>query len=376
MLRKIIFAGIAVTLIVGTLIFIKLGQFSSMSKAAENMQFPPVTVTAATIQQTDWEQYISATASVTAVEGVIVSAEANGRITRIGFDSDQNIEIGDVLVQLDTSSELAQLAASRASAKQAKADLKRLQSLNKKQAVSEDAVEQARTEVKEAEAQVKIVKAEIDKRTIHAPFSGRLGIRRVNQGQVLSVGDPIVALQKLDQVYIDFSVPQQKIRSLSRKMKVRVRSDATPDDVFHGEITAVALEVDPVTRNLQVRALVDNPEQKLRTGMFVNVELILPTSRKVLPVPSTAILYAPFGNSVFVIDEQKDESNEAPKKVLRQQFVILGQARGDFVDVINGLVNGETVVTSGVFKLQPGSEVTIDNTLAPQPSLTPNPSDS
>jgi membrane fusion protein (multidrug efflux system) len=310
------------------------------------------------------------------VQGVIVSAESGGRIDTLKFDSDQTVEQGQILVQLDTSSEKAQLASSKASATQARADLKRLKSLSKKSAVSEDAVEQARTEVKEAEAQVEVIKAEIDKKTIHAPFSGRLGIRQVNQGQVLSVGDPIVALQNLEQVYIDFSVPQQKLRALSRNMNVRVRSDASPDDVFHGEITAVSLEVDPVTRNIQVRAVVDNPEQKLRTGMFVNIELILPDSRKVLPIPATAVLYAPFGNSVFVIDEQKDEGSSETSQVLRQQFVILGQARGDFVDVTDGLKDGETVVTSGVFKLQSGAKVVIDNTLAPEPSLDPDPSDS
>jgi membrane fusion protein (multidrug efflux system) len=376
MIKTLLAAGVAASAIVATLVFIKLGQFGAMGDAAANMTLPPVTVTATTVSSAEWEQYISATASVTAVQGVIVSAEASGRVTDIRFDSDQSIDEGQVLVQLDTRTEKAQLASSRASAAQARADLKRLRSLSEKSAVSDDAVEQARTEVKEAEAQVEVIEAEIDKKTIHAPFSGRLGIRRVNQGQVLSVGDPIVALQKLDQVYIDFSVPQQKIRSLSRNMKVRVRSDATPDDVFHGEITAVALEVDPVTRNLQVRALVDNPEEKLRNGMFVNVELVLPESRKVLPVPATAVLYAPFGNSVFVIDEQKDEESGDTSKVLRQQFVVLGQARGDFVDVTDGLQDGETVVTSGVFKLQPGSQVKIDNSLAPEPSLTPQPRDS
>jgi len=376
MIKKIVVAGIAALSLVGLLVFIKLGQFGAMGEAAANMQFPPVTVTAATVEATEWEQYIPATASVTAVEGVVVSAEAGGRVTSIRFDSDQSVNKGDILVQLDTSSERAQLASSRASAEQARADLKRLTSLSKKSAVSEDAVEQARTELKEAEAQVEVIKADIDKKTMHAPFSGRLGIRRVNQGQVLSIGDPIVALQKLDQVYIDFTVPQQKIRSLSRDMSLRVTSDATPDDVFSGKISAVALEVDPVTRNLQVRALVDNPDEKLRIGMFVNVELILPQSRQVLAVPATAVLYATFGNSVFVIDEKQDEESGKTQTVLRQQFVILGQARGDFVDVTEGLKDGETVVTSGVFKLQPGAQVKIDNTLAPAPELDPKPADS
>jgi membrane fusion protein (multidrug efflux system) len=177
-------------------------------------------------------------------------------------------------------------------------------------------------------------------------------------------------------VYVDFSVPQQKLSQLTRNLQVRVRSDATPGVVFNGEITAVNLEVDPVTRNVQVRTLVDNPDEKLRTGMFVNVQLVLPETKAVLPVPATAVLYAPFGNSVFVVDEQTDENTGETSLVLRQQFVILGQARGDYVDVTEGLKDGETVVTSGVFKLRSGTRVNIDNKLAPQPSLEPKLSDS
>lgn len=376
MLKKILIAGIAVTLLVGTLVFVKLGQFGAMEEAASKMAFPPETVTASTASHAQWEQFIPATASVSAVKGVLASAEAGGRVTKIKFDSGDSVIEGQVLVQLDISSEKAQLASNKASASQARAELKRVRSLITKNLISEDAVDRAITHVKETEAQVEVVKASLDKKTIRAPFAGRLGIRQVNQGQILSIGDPIVALQMLSRVYVDFSVPQQKMLQISRDMKVRVKSDATPDDVFNGEITAVNLEVDPLTRNVQVRARVENPDEKLRTGMFVNVELILPDTLKVLPIPATAVLYAPFGNSVFVIDEKKNEETGETQKVLRQQFVILGQARGDYVDVTDGLKNGETVVTSGVFKLHSGSQVIIDNTLAPKPSLEPNPKDS
>jgi len=376
MLKKILIAGIAVTLLVGAIVSVKLGQFGTMEEAASKMMFPPETVTASTVSDDQWEQFIPATASVTAVQGVLVSAEAGGRVTKITFDSGDSVIEGQVLVQLDTGSENAQLASNKASAAQARADLKRVRSLIAKNLVSEDAVDQATTHVKETEAQVEVIKASLDKKTIRAPFTGRLGIRQVNQGQILSIGDPIVALQMLSRVYVDFSVPQQKMLQIAQDMKVRVKSDATPDDVFNGEITAVNLEVDPVTRNVQVRAVVENPDEKLRTGMFVNVELILPDTQKVLPIPATAVLYAPFGNSVFVIDEKKNEETGETQKVLRQQFVILGQARGDYVDVTDGLKNGETVVTSGVFKLRSGSQVVIDNALAPKPSLEPDPKDS
>jgi len=376
MLKKILIAGIAVTLLVGALVFVKLGQFATMGEAASKMAFPPETVTASTASDDQWEQFIPATASVSPVQGVLVSAEAGGRVTKIKFDSDDSVIEGQVLVQLDTSSENAQLASNKASAAQARADLKRVRSLIAKNLVSEDAVDRATTQVKETEAQVEVIKASLDKKTIRAAFAGRLGIRQVNQGQILSIGDPIVALQMLNRVYVDFSVPQQKMLQIARDMKVRVKSDATPDDVFNGEITAVNLEVDSLTRNVQVRAVVENPDEKLRTGMFVNVELILPDTLNVLPIPATAVLYAPFGNSVFVIDEKKNAETGETQKVLRQQFVILGQARGDYVDVTDGLKNGETVVTSGVFKLRSGLQVVIDNTLAPKASLEPNPKDS
>jgi len=376
MIKKIIIAGIAVSLLVIVIVLVKLGQFSAMGEAASKMTFPPETVTASTASEDQWEQFIPATASVSPVQGVLVSAEAGGRVTKIKFDSDDNVKEGQVLVQLDTSSENAQLASNEASAAQARADLKRVRSLIAKNLISEDAVDRAATNVKETEAQVAVIKASLDKKTIRAAFSGRLGIRHVNQGQILSIGDPIVALQMLNRVYVDFSVPQQKMLQITRNMKVRVKSDATPDDVFTGEVTAVNLEVDPLTRNVQVRAVVENPDEKLRTGMFVNVELILPDTLKVLPIPATAVLYAPFGNSVFVIDEKKNEESGETEKLLRQQFVILGQTRGDYVDVTDGLKNGETVVTSGVFKLRSGSQVVIDNTLAPKASLEPNPKDS
>jgi len=376
MMKKILIAGIAVTLLVGFIILVKLGQFSEMGEAASMMTFPPETVTASTASENQWEQFIPATASVSAVQGVLVSAEAGGRVTKILFDSSDSVIEGQVLLQLDTASENAQLASNKASAAQARADLKRVRSLIAKNLISEDALDRAVTLVKETEAQVELIKASLDKKTIRAPFSGRLGIRQVNQGQILSIGDPIVALQMLSRVYVDFSVPQQKLSQLAQDMKVRVKSDATPDDVFNGEITAVNLEVDAVTRNVQVRARVENPDEKLRTGMFVNVELILPDTLTVLPIPATAVLYAPFGNSVFVIDEKKNEQTGETQKVLRQQFVILGKTRGDYVDITDGLKNGETVVTSGVFKLRSGTPVVIDNTLAPKASLEPDPKDS
>jgi membrane fusion protein (multidrug efflux system) len=376
MYKKVLAAIVGVILLVGSIVYVKLGQFTAMGEAAQAMVMPPTTVTAVDISEAQWEQVISATASVSAVHGVTVSAEAGGRITDIRFESDSVVEAGEILLQLDTTTEDSQLASAQASAALARTELKRLRKLISKKLASEDVVDRAEAQVKETVAQVGVIKASIQKKTILAPFSGRLGLRQVDLGQILSVGDPVVALQMLDPVYVDFSVPQQKLSFLQRGMKVRVTSDATPAQSFEGKITAINPEVDPVTRNVQIQALVNNPQEKLRTGMFVNVEVVLPETRQVMPVPATAVLYAPFGNSVFVIDEQKNEDSGEAEKVLRQQFIKLGQARGDYVDVTDGLKSGETVVTSGVFKLRSGTKVIIDNALAPEFSLTPNPGDS
>lgn len=376
MLKKLFFTVVGLVLVVGAIVYAKLGQFTAMGEAAASMVLPPETVTAVAVAREDWEQVLAATATVSAVQGVTVGAEVGGRITEIRFESGDVVEAGDTLVQLDTSSEDAQLAAAQAAAALARADLARVRKLGKRDLASDDSVDRAEALVKETVAQVGVIRALIAKKAVRAPFAGRLGLRRVNLGQILSEGDAIVSLQTLDPVYVDFSIPQRHIENLRPGVAVRVTADTVPDEVLSGEIIAVSPEVDSVTRNIRVRALAANPSEKLRAGMFVNAEVVLPQSRTVLPVPATAILYATFGDSVFVIEQQDNAESGASEQVLRQQFVRLGQARGDYVDVTEGLKPGEQVVTSGVFKLRAGTKVVIDNTLAPEAQIAPSPSDS
>ncbi|MCB1726222.1 MAG: efflux RND transporter periplasmic adaptor subunit [Gammaproteobacteria bacterium] len=376
MLKKLTLAIVGLVLVVGAIVYAKLGQFSAMGDAAASMAMPPETVTAVVANSAQWEQVISATATVSAVQGVTVSAEVSGRVSRIAFESGAMVAAGEVLLQQDTASEDAQLASAASAAALAQADLVRVRKLGKRDLASEDAVDRAEAQVKDTVAQVGMTRALIAKKTVRAPFAGRLGLRLVNLGQILGEGDPIVALQTLDPVHVDFSVPQRQLAQLHQGMQVRVTADAAPGQTFSGEIIAVSPEVDPATRNVRVRALVGNPGETLRTGMFANLDVVLPDRRSVLPVPVTAVLYAPFGDSVFVVEEQRNEQSGATERVLRQQFVRLGQARGDFVDITDGLKAGETVVTSGVFKLRSGAAVVIDNTLAPEPRLDPRPSDS
>ena len=376
MLKSIALTAVGVALLVGAIVFAKLGQFRAMGEAAENMVMPPQTVTATTLTSEQWEQLIAATGTVSAVQGVTVSAEVGGRVTEIAFESGASVEAAETLLRMDTTSEEAQLASAEAAAELAQADLGRVRKLGSRDLASDDAVERAEAEVKETVAQVGVIRALIAKKTVRAPFSGRLGLRLVNLGQILREGDPIVALQTLDPVYVDFSVPQGRIGHLQQGMTVRVSADAAPDQTFRGRVIAVNPEVDPGTRNVRVRALVANPSERLRAGMFVKVEVVLPDKVTVLPVPATAVLYAPYGDSVFVVESRENENTGEGEQVLRQQFVRLGKARGDFVDVTDGIEAGATVVTSGVFKLRTGMAVVIDNTLAPEPRLEPRPSDS
>ena len=376
MLKKILFAAIAVSLLVGAITFIKLGQFSAMGEAAQNMIIPPETVTVMAVENQQWEQTIIATATVTAVQGVEVSAEIGGRVKHIAFQSGTIVNKGDVLIELDTASEDAQLASAEATAALAKASLSRVKKLNKQNLTSQDALETAEAKVKETVAQANNVRALIAKKTILAPFSGRLGLRQVNLGQILREGDAIVSLQTLDPIYVDFSVPQKELSRLEPGLEVQITVDAAPNETFIGKILATNPDVDLATRSVRVRAKVANPDEVLRTGMFAKATVIMPETETVLPVIATAVAYATFGNSVFVIDEQTNEQSGETEKVLRQQFVRLGQERGDFIDVIEGLKPGESVVTSGVFKLRSGMKVIIDNTLAPEPSINPQPSNS
>ena len=376
MLKKILIAAVAVSLLIGAITFTKLGQFSAMGEAAQNMAFPPETVTAMQIEDTQWEQTISATATVMAVQGVNISAETGGRVTQINFESGSIVKKGDVLVQLDTSSEDAQLASAEATAALAEASLIRVRKLKKQNMLSQDALDSAEAKVKETIAQAHNIAALIAKKTIRAPFSGRLGLRLINIGQILREGDAIVPLHTLDPIYVDFSIPQKTLLRLKPGLEVRVNVDAAPEKTFIGTIYATNPDVDLTTRSVRVRAKIANPDEVLRAGMFASATVVMPNKQAVLPAAVTAIAYATFGDTVFVIEEQKNEQSGETEKVLRQQFVRLGQARGDFIDVIDGLKAGETIVTSGVFKLRSGTKVIIDNTLAPRPSLDPHPSDS
>ncbi|MEW8436377.1 MAG: efflux RND transporter periplasmic adaptor subunit [Candidatus Thiodiazotropha sp.] len=371
MLKRLVFTLLGLAVLIGVPTLIKLKQFETMGSA--EMQMPPETVTSDQVRSMHWPNTVSATGSLVAVQGVTVSAELGGKIEAISFESGDRVNVGDLLVRIDVSAEVAQLRSAEAAAKLARINLDRNRDLRANKTVSQADLDTAEANYKQATAQVDNVRATIEKKTVRAPFAGQLGIRQVNLGQIVDQGSPLVTLQTIDPIYVDFSLPQQRYSILKPETEVRITTDAAPDVVFTGRIIAVNPEIDQMTRSVRVRATLANKGELLRPGMFANVEVLLPDKQEVLAIPATAVLYAPYGDTVFVIDEVEDEKGGEKQLVLRQQVIRLGNAKGDFVAVETGLKEGESVVTSGVFKLRPKMAVVVDNSLAPEAETEPTP---
>lgn len=353
---------------------LKLNQFRAMSAMPHDM--PPTTVTSATVKEEDWPPVLSTVGSISAVQGAIVAAELGGVVSEIRFENGGVAKKGDVIMKLDASQEEALLRSAEAEAELARTDLERAQGLASQKVVSKAELDTAESKFRRLTAIVDQMRSNIRKKTIVAPFDGQLGIRQVNVGQTINAGQQVVALTALDRVFVDFSLPQQELSKLSNGLEVRVKSDATPGREFKGKLTAINPMVDSITRNVLLQATLENPDHALRPGMFAKAELELPEKHKTLVVPGSAISYAPFGDSVFVIEKKKDEKTGKEMQTIRQQFVRVGEARGDFVAITEGLKSGETIVSTGVFKLRNGMPVAINNDLAPKPQMNPTPVDS
>ncbi|MCB1776290.1 MAG: efflux RND transporter periplasmic adaptor subunit [Candidatus Competibacteraceae bacterium] len=376
MIKKILLTIAGLLLIVGALAGLKVWQFKTMFAAAANFAQPPTTVTTAVVQQDSWQPTLNAVGSVIAVQGVTISAEVAGMVKRIAFESGANVRAGQLLVELDDAAEQAQLRSAIASAELTQLNLKRVRDLRPRNMVSQSDVDSADAQAKQADAQVDNIRAVIAKKSLRAPFAGRLGIRQINLGQFLNSGAAIVSLQTLDPIYVDFALPQQNFPQLRAGMAIRVTSDAAPDQTFAGKLSVISPEVDALTRTVRLRAALANPDGHLQPGMYVNVAAVLPAQEQVLMIPATAVLYAPYGDSVFVVEEKPDEKTGVTSLVLVQKFVQLGPSRGDFVVVNSGLTVGETVVSTGVFKLRNGMKAAVDNQLAPNFQLAPKPANS
>ncbi|HMG04332.1 MAG TPA: efflux RND transporter periplasmic adaptor subunit [Chthoniobacterales bacterium] len=372
--RFVLGTVLAVVSVLLLLADIKLLQFRKMGAAHPVM--PPTTVTSADVKKADWQPMLTAVGSISPVQGAMISAELAGTVAEINFQSGSLVKKGDVLLKLDASAEVAQLRSAEADAELAKNDFERARGLADRKVISAAELDAAQSKYTQKKAAVENMQSIIDKKQIHAPFDGTAGIRAVNPGQMVKVGDPLVSLQALGQVFVDFSLPQQQMAELKPDLPVKVTTDAIPDREFEGKLTAVNSSIDPVTRNVSLQATLDNQDNALRAGMFARVKVLLPQKNQTLFIPATAVSYAPYGNSVFVIEKNNDDKTQKEGLILRQQFIRTGETRGDFVAVTNGLKANEQIVSTGVFKLRNGMNVVIDNKLAPKSEINPKPSDS
>jgi membrane fusion protein (multidrug efflux system) len=370
MKKRILFVVIGLLVLVGALAGVKALQIRAMIAQGKKFTPPPETVTVAKARADSWEVALTAVGSLTAVQGVTVAAELPGKVVEIAFESGTAVKAGDLLVRQDASAEEAQLPGAVAQVVLARANLDRQAGMLAEKIISQADYDAAVAAHDQAKANADAIRTAIEKKKVRAPFAGRLGIRQVNLGQILRDGDPIVTLQSLDPVYVNFTLPQQQMGRLRQGLPVRVASDAFPGLSVGGRITAVNPLVDSGTRNVQLQATVANPSEKMRPGMFVNVSVVLPGRRRVIAIPATAVLPAPYGDSVFLVVDNQAKPGAG---TLRQQFVRLGERRGDFVDVIQGLKAGETIVSTGVFKLRNGQGALVDNRLAPPFRQDPRP---
>jgi membrane fusion protein, multidrug efflux system len=375
MAKRMILMLAVMLAVIGALGFLKFQQIQTAMAQSAAFQPPPEAVTTIVARQEEWPATLSAIGTMAAVQGVTVSADLPGIVDRIAFDSGRAIRQGDVLAELDTRQERAQLAAIEAQRDLAQINYNRMKGLLSDRVISQAEFDRAVAEQKQTDAQVGEIRAAIERKTIRAPFSGILGIRQVNLGQYLAAGDPLVPLQALDPIYVNFGVPQQEAGQIRVGHRVRITAPNVADIESIGRVTAIEPIVDQTTRNMQVQATLGNPGGRLRPGMFVQTELSLGSTRSLVALPASAISYAPFGDSVFIVSDFKGEKGQSYRGV-RQQFVKLGSTRGDQIAIVSGVKPGEEIVTSGVFKLRNCAAVVVNNKVQPANKRAPNPEDS
>lgn len=351
-------------LFVAGLGFVKFRQIQTAIAQGAAFQPPPEAVTTVVAAQERWPSTLNAIGTMAAVRGVTVSADLPGIVDEILFESGQAVREGQVLVVLDTRQEQAQMAAAEAQRVLARLNFNRMQELLDQRVVSKAEYDSATAESRQSEAGVGEIRAAIERKTIRAPFSGVLGIRQINKGQYLAGGDPVVPLQSVDPIYVNFGVPQQTLSHVRVGRDIRVTTEDLASAEFHGRVTAIDSVIDETTRNIQVQATLANHDGRLRPGMFVQTEMAFGAEQTVVALPASAISYAPYGDSVFVVTDLKDDTGHTYRGV-RQQFVKLGPARGDQIAVLSGLARGDEVVTSGVFKLRNGAAVLVNNKVKP-----------
>jgi membrane fusion protein, multidrug efflux system len=362
-------------LFVGVLGFVKFKQIQTAIAQGAAYQPPPEAVTTTVAAQEQWPSTINAIGTMAAVRGVTVSADLPGIVDQILFESGDAVREGQMLAMLDTRQEQAQMTAAEAQRVLARLNFNRMQELLDQRVISKAEYDSATAESRQAEARVGEIRAAIERKTIRAPFSGILGIRLINKGQYLAGGDPVVPLQSLNPIYVNVGIPQQAIGQIRVGRPVRITTENLGNLSFVGRVTAIDSVVDQTTRNIQVQATLANPDGKLRPGMFVQTEMVFGANQSVIALPASAVSYAPYGDSVFIVGDMTDDKGHSYRGV-RQQFVKLGPARGDQIGVVSGVTAGDEVVTSGVFKLRNGAAVQINNKVKPGNNAAPKPENS
>jgi membrane fusion protein, multidrug efflux system len=372
--KRMFWMLVLTALVFGSIFGFKWFGNKMMNQFFDNMPAPPATISSAVASSAEWTDRLEAVGTIVAVNGAQVTTEAAGVVDSIRFESGQEVKAGTVLLTLDTRTDIAELKALSAQAELARNELARFERLYGLESISKAELDRRQSEYDQAAARAAAQQARIAQKTIRAPFSGELGIRQVNLGQFVAPGNPIVSLQSLDPVYVNFSLPEQNLARLREGLVARLSVDAYPGEIFEGRISAIEPEVDTATRNVRIQATVPNPQRKLRPGMFSRLSLDFANSRTVILVPRTAISFAPFGNSVYVVTETGE--GEQKSRVVKRRFVKTGEIRGDLVEVTEGLKAGEEIASSGLLKLQNDTRVTINNSVQPSAEEAPTPPNS
>jgi membrane fusion protein (multidrug efflux system) len=367
---------VGLCVVISSLAYVKYEQISTLISRGKNFIPPATTTTSFDVQRASWEQTLSSIGSLEATKGLIVTADISGRISNVLFEAGSEVKAGDLLIQQDTSEEQAKLRSNQASAALAKSTLERITKLYNQRVASKSELDNSKSTYDSAVANVDNTRAAIEKKSIRAPFAGRLGIRLVNLGQFINTGDSVVSLQAIDKMYVNFSLPQQFNSKVDVGLSIRLESDAVPEKQFLGSINAIDPEIEVATRSVRLQAVIDNPNKELLPGMFATIDVLLPNNKAVLYIPVTAVQYATFGDSVFVIEaakySEKNQVVDPEQLIVRQQFVKLGESRGDFVAVDKGLNETDKIASTGVFKLSNGGSVVINNSVVPNFSITPD----
>jgi len=371
MRRRLIIVVIAAGLLLAAIVAFNTWKANFVAELRKKNSAPPQTVSAANVKFSDWQPEVSAVGSMRAVRGVDVTTEVTGLVRSLHFKSGDEVKAGQLLVELNADSELAQQHALEAAADLSSTVYERDKEQYDAQAISKAQLDADAADLKNKRAQAAAQAALVAKKALRAPFAGRLGITTVNPGQYLNTGDKVVTLQAVDPIYVDFKLPQQQLALIATGQSVKLTTDSFAGVEFIGKINAIDPRVDAGTRNFQAEATVPNADRKLLPGMFARVAVIAGDKKQYLTLPQTAITYNPYGATVFLARKKQGGSDK--DLIAQQSFVTLGPTRGDQVAVLKGVEEGDLVVTSGQMKLVNGAPLVVDNTVLPANDPNPSP---